>query len=392
MGLETTPLPDFMDLYVFQESQVKARIGWQSLTTREYLKSGKYGLVGGINLVDGKIDWDSIPYVSKWRYDQDKFIQLQQNDVLISKDGTIGKIAFVDSLPFPSTLNSGVYVVRPKEGKYDPSFMYHLLNSFVFEDFIEKLSAGSTISHLYQKDLKHFLVQIPSSLDAQKAIAEALGDIDGLIRNLQANLTKKTLIFEGSKHELLSGKKRLPGHKSEWKLTKVSDIVTVDWGNTNLTKASYRDGGQYLAVSATGVDGLIDHYEHEAYVPVISAIGALCGKMMLPKSRFVAIKNTITLTPFKDVSDGAFIFHLFNYQQLPIRGGAQPFISKGDVEKFEILCPSGSPDSYDEQRKIGKVLEDMTIEIEEIRKSIDKYEFLKQGMMNDLLTGKVRLV
>ena len=106
----------------------------------------------------------------------------------------------------------------------------------------------------------------------------------------------------------------------------------------------------------------------------------------------MAIKNTITLTPFKDVSDGAFIFHLFSYQQLPLRGGAQPFITKGDVEKFEILCPSGSPDSYEEQRKIGNILEDMTIEIEEIRKSIDKYEFLKQGMMNDLLTGKVRLV
>ena len=273
----------------------------------------------------------------------------------------------------------------------DPLFFAYYLRSNYGRQFMSQLAQGSTRYNISKRALLDVEWRLPN-VKEQKAIAEALSDINDLIRNLTSLLKKKTMLFEGTRHELLSGKRRLPSYANEWKLTKVADLVTVDWGNTNLTKASYKNGGQYLAVSATGIDGHIDHFEHEAYVPVISAIGALCGKMMLPKSKFVAIKNTITLTPFKNKVDGAFIFHFFNYCQLPIRGGAQPFISKGDVEKFEILLPIQSPDSYQEQKEIGSILEDMSSEIDEIQVSIQKYEWLKQGMMNDLLTGKVRLV
>ena len=91
-----------------------------------------------------------------------------------------------------------------------------------------------------------------------------------------------------------------------------------------------------LAVSAKGCDGRINHYEHEEDVCVLSAIGAQCGKMFFPQEKFTAIKNTITLKPKKELVYGKFLYYLFTFIELPKRGAAQPFISKGDIEKFEI--------------------------------------------------------
>ena len=183
MGVNTYPA-DWENISLFQESSVKARIGWQGLTAKEYLNQGPYGLVGGTDLISGFINWDSISYVEKYRFDQDTNIQLLKNDILVTKDGTIGKVAIVDRLPQPSTLNSGVYVIRPINNRYDSKFIYYLLTSNVFSAFIDRLAAGSTISHLYQRDLKDFNVTIPKSNNEQKAIAKALSDIDELIEVL----------------------------------------------------------------------------------------------------------------------------------------------------------------------------------------------------------------
>ena len=122
-------------------------------------------------------------------------------------------------------------------------------------------------------------------------------------------------------------------------ITKLGEICTIDWGNTSLTKKSYQEDGKFLAVSATGCDGRINHYEHEEDVCVLSAIGAQCGKMFFPQEKFTAIKNTITLKPKKELVNSKFLYYLFTFIELPKRGAAQPFISKGDIEKFEMIFP-----------------------------------------------------
>jgi len=132
----------------------------------------------------------------------------------------------------------------------------------------------------------------------------------------------------------------------------LKDICVVDWGNTSLTKKSYEQNGAYLAVSATGADGKISHYEHEADVCVLSAIGAQCGKMFFPQQRFTAIKNTITLTPNRDLVDSKYLYYLFSHIELPKRGAAQPFISKGDIEKFELPY---LPPIAEQQRIVAKL-------------------------------------
>ena len=144
---------EWTELNMARDSMLKARIGWQGLTTAEYLTSGDYYLVTGTDFVRGRVDWTSCFFVDHSRFIQDTNIQLAPYDVLLTKDGTIGKAGFIDSLPRPATLNSGIFVIRPKTDAYVPKYMYYVLTSRIFDDFLARLQAGSTISHLYQRTL-----------------------------------------------------------------------------------------------------------------------------------------------------------------------------------------------------------------------------------------------
>ena len=153
-----------------KDTYIKARIGWQGLTTSEYLDYGDYYLVTGTDIKNGLLDFSSCVFVSKKRFDQDSHIQLKVDDVLISKDGTIGKVAYVNSLPLPATLNSGVFVIRCDNSKLSQKYFYYVIKSKLFKDFIEQTSAGSTIVHLYQKDIVKFNFPIPDTLTEQHHI------------------------------------------------------------------------------------------------------------------------------------------------------------------------------------------------------------------------------
>jgi type I restriction enzyme S subunit len=186
----------------------KARIGWQGLKKHEYLQSGYSYLISGTDFKDGTISLNNISYVSKERYDMDENIQVKENDVLVTKDGTIGKVAMVPALSKPATLNSGVFVFRTAP-QLAPAFLYRVLMSSVFKEFIDILSAGSTIKHLYQKDLKNFEFEIPKDINEQKAIANVLTAMDKEIKNLEAEREKMIQIREGAMDDLLTGRVRL---------------------------------------------------------------------------------------------------------------------------------------------------------------------------------------
>jgi type I restriction enzyme, S subunit len=188
---------------------LKARIGWQGLTTSEYLDSGNYYLVTGTDFIYGSVDWSNCHYVDESRYKQDKNIQLREHDVLLTKDGTIGKVAFINHLNKPATLNSGVFVIRPINNAFYPEFFYFLLSSNVFTEFLNQLSAGSTINHLYQKDFVNFRYKTPVTIAEQIAIAAILSDLDCEIAALEEKLSKTRQVKQGMMQELLTGRIRL---------------------------------------------------------------------------------------------------------------------------------------------------------------------------------------
>ncbi|MBS6881927.1 MAG: restriction endonuclease subunit S [Clostridiaceae bacterium] len=201
---------EWEELNFAESAKLKARIGWQGLTTSEYLQSGFAYLITGTDFRSGKIKWDTCHFVDEKRYKQDLNIQIKKHDILLTKDGTIGKVAYISDIQKPTTLNSGVFVIRPaKENSFDPNFVYHVLNSFIFDNFLAKLSAGSTINHLYQKDFVDFTFKAPSELAEQQAIAQVLSDMDSEIEQLEKKLAKYQQIKQGMMQELLTGRIRL---------------------------------------------------------------------------------------------------------------------------------------------------------------------------------------
>lgn len=199
---------DWEIISISHDTTLKARIGWQALTTKEYQTTGDIYLVTGTDFDSGVVKWERCFYVSEWRYKQDQNIQLRNDDVLVTKDGTIGKVGFVATLNRPATLNSGVFVIRPKYNNLIPRFLFYVLTSIIFDDFINRITAGSTITHLYQKDFVNFAFSAPDT-DEQTAIAAILSDMDEEIQALDQRLSKTRQIKQGMMQELLTGRTRL---------------------------------------------------------------------------------------------------------------------------------------------------------------------------------------
>jgi len=166
----------------------------------------------------------------------------------------------------------------------------------------------------------------------------------------------------------------------KYPLVELKEVAKIDWGNTNLTKSSYIENGKYLAVSATGGDGRISHFEHEKGVTVLSAIGANCGKVFYPQEKFTAIKNTITFTPNNEKILPEYLYVIMQKNDLPRRGGAQPFMSKGDVEKYKISLPP-----LEVQKEIIEQIEVKQRAIEGAKQVIENLERERDDILVSLL-------
>ena len=165
-----------------------ARIGWQNLRTSEFLDSGNYMLITGTDFEDGGINYDSCHYVERERYDQDKHIQIKNGSILITKDGTLGKVAYVQGLSMPATLNAGVFNVEIKDEKIvDNKYLFQYLKAPYLMDYVDKKATGGTIKHLNQNILIDFPIVMPSEQE-QKLIGTYFQQLDHLITLHQQKL------------------------------------------------------------------------------------------------------------------------------------------------------------------------------------------------------------
>ena len=174
---------------------------------------------------------------------------------------------------------------------------------------------------------------------------------------------------------------------TDWKEVRVGDHCDANWGNTTITKSSYVDSG-VTAFSASGPDGFVSWHEHNGDGIVLSAIGALCGKTWLAQGEWTPIKNTIWIKSKSSNCSTRYVYHATSNPEVwPSRGAAQPFIALGDVRVLKVLLPP-----LKEQEAIAEALTVMDDELEALTEQVSKLRMVKEGMMQDLLTGKVRLV
>lgn len=403
---EIGKIPEEWKMYsIGKDCSVKARIGWQGLTTSEYLQTGHYGLITSTDLIEGKVNWDTCVFVSEERYKQDTNIIVKNGDVLVSKDGTIGKVAVVSNLQYPTTLNSGVFVIRTKNEKITQEGLGLVFISPYFKDFIKRLTAGSTIVHLYQKDIVNFTFPIPT-LPEQHRIASALTSIDNLISSLGKLTEKKNNIKQGTMQQLLTGKTRLKGFTKPWVYRKISEIATTSSGGTpSRSIPSYYYGDiKWFTTTELKDNYLYDSVEHitrealsnssakmfSANTILMAMYGATIGKLGILKEPS-ATNQACCAIKCNDI-DEIFLFYILLYNRKSIIekgcGAGQPNISQTIVNELSFLVPPCKK----EQQAIANILSKMDNDITALEAKKTKYEAIKQGMMQQLLTGKIRLI
>lgn len=209
---ELGEIPEDWVIKILSEiSTMHGRIGWQGLKQEEFTFNDRQPfLITGMNFKDGSIRWDEVYHIAEDRYEMDKNIQLQVGDILMTKDGTIGKLLYVNHIPSPgkATLNSHLLVFRPKQNTYKPAFLYYLMKTEVLDKHIEINKSGSTFFGITQAAMSKLRVYMPS-IEEQTAIATILSDMDEELQALEQRLSKTRQIKQGMMQELLTGKTRL---------------------------------------------------------------------------------------------------------------------------------------------------------------------------------------
>jgi type I restriction enzyme S subunit len=154
-------------------SYMKGRIGWQGLKQAEFSDKKELPfLITGMNFKDGKIRWNEVYHITEERYEEAPEIQLQEGDVLMTKDGTIGKLLFVDDIPYPgkASLNSHLLLLRPLDNSYHPRYLYHQLSTDYFDQFVELYKTGTTFYGITQDAMGKYKMILPP-IEEQESIA-----------------------------------------------------------------------------------------------------------------------------------------------------------------------------------------------------------------------------
>lgn len=183
-------------------SYLKGRIGWQGLTADEFIDEGPY-LITGTDFENGRIQFDRSYHISDERYNEAPEIQLKEGDLLVTKDGTVGKMAYVDMLPDKASLNSHLLLIRPLENKFDNRFLFWLMSSSVFSGYTEYAQDGTVMASLSQEKIGNFIAYFPE-ITEQQAIADFLDKECAQIDSIAADLEKQIALLQQYKKSLIT--------------------------------------------------------------------------------------------------------------------------------------------------------------------------------------------
>lgn len=235
-----------------------ARIGWQNLRTSEFLDSGEYMLITGTDFEDGAINYSTCHYIEKRRYDQDTHIQIDNGSILITKDGTLGKVAYVQDLTMPATLNAGVFNIKIKDERaVDRKYLFQYLKAPYLMDYVEKKATGGTIKHLNQNILVDFPVVLPGKAE-QIRVGDYLSHIDYLITLHQHKVKKIKALKSAYLSEMFpvegecKPKRRFAGFTEEWEQRKLGEVCS-EIGDGLHSAPIYDECGDYFFINGNNL-------------------------------------------------------------------------------------------------------------------------------------------
>jgi len=351
--------------------------------SNKYSKSG-IKLLRGSNIKRGKIDWseDITQYWENITIEIKKYL-LKENDIVIAMDGSlVGKsFAQLTKKDVPSLLLQRV--ARVRSDKIYIYFLKEFICSIYFTEHCKKVKTSSAIPHISPKDINDFVIPLPPTKEEQTAIATVLSDTDKLIRALEKQIAKKRLIKQGAMQELLKP-------KEGWVIKKLGEIANIKTGTKN-NENKIIDGKYPFFVRSQIVER-INTYSYDCEAILIPGEGGIGNIYHYINGKFDVHQRVYVINNFDHSVSGKYIFlYIMKY----FGHHAMKNTVKATVDslrlptflKFKIFIPTKH-----EQTRIATILSDMDAEIEALENKLEKYRKVKQGMMQVLLTGKVRLV
>lgn len=370
---------------------------------------------------EGGINWIKIGNVREG----DKYITSTEEKIIpagVSRSRSVhaGDFILSNSMSFgrPYILNidgcihDGWLTIQEYEKTFSKNFLYYLLSSdSVYQQYIS-MAAGSSVKNLNKEKVSALVVAYPD-LGEQEKIADALSSIDSLITTLEKQISKKKAIKQGAMQELLTGKRRLPGFNGAWREVRLEDICS------KITDGSHEsppesDVGYYMPsvkdMTSTGFDyseckkisyADFKKLERNGCRPDIGDVliakdgSILKYAFVQEQAETIVILSSIAIVkPLINCVDSFFLAQYFRQQNFVEQvitnyksGTGVPRIVLKGFKQIELFIP----ESVAEQATIAKILVDMDKEIAGLEKKLGKYRQVKQGMMQQLLTGKIRL-
>lgn len=361
-----------------------------NLKTVHFVKHGDVYVIESSCVTTGSFIAKDYKTITKEHFETISRSECRAGDVIIAKIGmNCGMCAELPNLNKKSVVSGNSMKITIEQNKMLNYIFINYMNVAKKQGRFNGLISESAQPALSLRTLKPFLIPLPTPAE-QKRIATALSDIDDLISSMRKLIEKKKNIKQGVMQELLSGKKRLKGFTGVWNTVETLRISGKIKRGQTLKSEDFCNGNVPVVAGGKKYAGYHNVPNQIGRTVTISGSGANAGYIAIHQVPIFATDCSVISESESFSLD--FLFYLLSFRQEDIyklqTGGAQPHVYPRDVESMIISIPSAK----DEQEAIAKVLSDMDAEIEQLEMRLTKYEDIKQGMMQQLLTGKIRLI
>ncbi|MGE8295998.1 MAG: restriction endonuclease subunit S [Pseudomonas sp.] len=338
------------------------------------------------HLSNGNIDLRQMDYISPERFNKLGGGKVRNGDILFCLRGSLGKFGVITSEITCGAIASSLVIIRQKSSSITQEYLISYFSSELCASMIEIWAGGAAQPNLGAQDLAKFLVAMPQSQDEQKKIASALADADALISSLDQLIAKKRDIQQATMQQLLTGQRRLPGFSGEWQVKILGEVCKITTGKKDVNEGN--PSGQYPFFTCARDHTYSDHYSFDCEAILVAGNGEV-GNLNYYFGKFEAYQRTYVLYEF--YANTNYIWHALKFglaASLGIGkiGSSIPYIKKSDLTNFELPLPAP-----EEQAAIAATISDMSAELSALETRREKARQLKQGMMQELLTGRIRL-
>ena len=410
--MEVNPGYRQTEIGVIPEDWIVASLGDIAITSsgttparalgERYYRDGTVHWVKTLDL-NNSILSDTDEKVTKLAIDETSLRSYPAGSVLVAMYGGFNQIGRTGLISMPAAVNQAITAIQPHANKLHSEYLLAALN-FRIDYWKSVASSSRKDPNITSQDVRSFPVALPI-LAEQRAIAAALSDVDALLESLDRLIAKKRNLKQAAMQQLLTGQTRLPGFSGEWELKRLGDIATYFSGGTPSTDVSSNYGGQipwitsgdlnqgYIVdVQGRITDAGLANSSAKLVEPgalLIALYGATSGVAAISRVRAAINQAVLAILPRQD--NVYFIYFklifLKNWVISTYTQGGQPNLSGEIVKSIEMRLPQIS-----EQDAIADVLTDMDYELASIEQRRNKTAALKQAMMQELLTGRTRLV